>query len=92
MSKKQPDETETRLLGVYESLVTLAREGKYRERVEILRTLESMHWWDNWGHQIYTVRMSAIVAVAELIDDIPEDLQTPIEEARDVSAGFVGWL
>jgi len=91
MNNQKPDGRETELLRVYESLVSLARGGKYRERVEILRTLESMHWWDNYGEGVYTVRMAAIVDVGKLIDDIPEDLRTPIKEARDVTTGFTDW-
>jgi len=88
---QKPDEVEAELLEIYPRLIRLADYGKYRERVEILRTLDSMHWWDNYGERMYRDRMGATVSVAAMIDDIPEDLQTPVEEARDVSDGYGSW-
>jgi len=83
-----PDAVEGELLQIYPSLIRLADYGKYRERVELLRTLHSMDWWDNYGELMYRARMGAIVSVAATIEDIPEDLQRPVDEAREVSDGY----
>jgi hypothetical protein len=87
----KPDIVERELTEIYPRLILLADYGKYRERVEILRTLDSMDWWDNYDEKMYNERMGAIVTVAAMIDDIPEDLQTPVDDAREVSDGYGQW-
>lgn len=78
------------LLGVYSRIVTLADRGKWRERTELLQTLDTMAWWDNYGEHVYNVRMSAVVHIADMVhdDDLPADLRLMIAEARD-AVGYV---
>jgi len=73
------------LLGIYSRIVTLADRGKWRERTELLQTLDTMAWWDNYGEHVYNVRMSAVVHIAHMVevDDLPADLRLMIAEARD---------
>jgi hypothetical protein len=71
------------LLGIYSRIVTVSDRGKWRERVECLRALEAMSWWDNWGEHVYNVRMSAVVHIAHDTEDIPPELAAVVAEARD---------
>jgi len=73
------------LLGIYSRIVTCADRGKWRERTELLQTLNTMSWWDNYGEHVYNVRMSAVVHIAHMVevDELPEDLRLMIAEARD---------
>jgi len=71
------------LLGIYSRIVTVSDRGKWRERVECLRMLEAMSWWDNWGEHVYNVRMTAVVHIAHELEDVPADLTTTVAEARD---------
>jgi len=79
------DSTVVDMLGIYSRIVTCADRGKWRERTELLRTLESLSWFDNYGEHVYNVRMSAVVHIAHMVevDELPASLQLMIEEARD---------
>jgi hypothetical protein len=79
------DSTVVDLLGIYSRIVTCADRGKWRERTELLRTLESLSWFDNYGEHVYNVRMSAVVHIADMVevDELPASLQLMISEARD---------
>jgi hypothetical protein len=73
------------LLGVYSRIVTLADRGKWRERAELLDTLHTMAWWDNYGEHVYNVRMSAVVHIAHMVrvEELDPSLQRMVAEARD---------
>jgi len=79
------DSTVVDMLGIYSRVVTCADRGKWRERTELLRALESLSWFDNYGEHVYNVRMSAVVHIAHMVevDELPASLQLMISEARD---------
>jgi hypothetical protein len=79
------DDTVEDLLGVYSRIVTLADRGKWRERAELLDTLYTMAWWDNYGEHVYNVRMSAVVHIAHMVrvEELDPSLQRMVAEARD---------
>ena len=77
------------LMDIYARIVTVADRGKWRERVECLRMLEAMSWWDNWGEHVYNTRMRAVFIIADDTEDIPPELVTVVAEARD-ALDYVG--
>jgi hypothetical protein len=72
---------------VYREIMAMAESGKWRERVELLKVLHALQWFDNYGAEHYNVRMAAIARIADMVEvsELPDQLQQLIDEAKDAT-------
>jgi len=71
-----------KLVAIYDRVIQVGARGGYRERLELLGVLEAMSWFDNYGDPVYGQRMRAVCAIADGMDEVPQEYETMVSHAR----------
>lgn len=81
MSIKTPTTTEEGIKQTLLGLSCIADEGGYVERREALETIARMQWFDNFGADLYHLRLRITKTLAKNVedDDIPEVVKEELE-------------
>ena len=65
-------------------LSAIADEGGYIERKEALNTIAQMQWFDNYGEDLYHLRLRITKTLAQNVKD--EDIPDVVKEELGVEA------
>ena len=75
-------ETKEAIAQMYRAMGTIARNGGYIERKELLEVLDACSWFDNFGYELYQQRIAVVQMIIEQgmkNEDIPEIFKETLE-------------
>ncbi len=71
---------ENNLCEMYSIVRLMGRNAAYKERIQFLKMLDDMAWFDNFGYEAYQARIETAALIAREVpdDDIPKTLREDI--------------